>query len=364
VSSHPISCRGCKSECAFERAGPYPGKGEERTYAVAWICPRCSRKSLDVCPLGPLVPSASSCLNCGADYVGEGDEAGCAGCGLAKSAVRAALGVERVAHEPLAAAKEAFQRGLIRRGMAILNGALQHDLGLTDAWSLKCSFLDSLGYVGTKERMLETALAAGAPAALWLSYGFTLQQQERHAEAANAYGRYRELMPSSPWTAVACGNEANSRTRLGQHDDAEKLYRRALELEPERLSHSHNFIRFLIDQRRLPEALSALDTALEGAAEDGDLIPLLEDRTAILAEQGNPSEALESIDAAVKRGSDSVRTHFLRGRVLGLLGRLEEARVEILRVLALDPQHAAAKEGLETIDAVLIWGRLPRPADQ
>lgn len=360
MSAHPVLCGDCNRECTLDRVGPFPGKGEEGTYAVAWICPQCSKKRLDVCPLGPLVPSPALCLNCGAAYSAE---AACGGCGLARDAVEAALGIENIATDPVAAAKDAFSRGLIRRGLAILNRALQADINMAEAWSLKCAFLDSLGYLRTKGAMLEAALAAGGPAPLWMSYGFLLQQQGRHADAANAYRRFRELMPASPWFAVACGNEANALMRLGNHAEAEELYRRALDLEPERISHSLNYIRFLIDTRRLADALTAIDATLEWATEDADLIALLEDRAALLAEQANPAEALESIDAAVELGSDSVRTHFLRGRILGLLGRLEEARPEILRVLALDPHHSGAKEGLEQIDAVLVWGRLPRPAE-
>ena len=360
MSAHPATCRDCHCECVFDRAGPYPGKGEEHSFAVAWRCPQCARKWLDVCPLGPLVPSPSLCLNCGTAYV---NDASCSACGATRATVLAALGVDSVSGDPIAAAKDAFQRGLIRRGLAILNLALQNEIGLTDAWSLKCSFLDTLGYARTKGKMLEAALAAGGPASLWFNYGFTLQQMERHADAVAAYIRYREMTPSGPWIAVACGNQANCLMQLGDLNAAGELYRHALTLEPERISHARNYIRFLIETRRFQEALPMIEVSLERATEEADLIALLEDRSAILAELGNPATALESIDAAVALGSDLLRTHFLRGRVLGLLGRLDEARVEILRVLALDPNDAAGKEALETIDSVLIWGRMQRPSD-
>jgi tetratricopeptide (TPR) repeat protein len=363
MSVHPPTCPDCRREGTIDRAGPFPGKGEESTYAVAWRCPQCGKKSLDVCPLGPLVPSTSLCLNCGTAYPGENDDCSCLSCGLPRNAVLAALGVEVVPDDPLAAAHDAFRRGLIRRGLAILNRALQDDAGLADAWSLKCSFLDSLGYLHAKSTMLEGALAAKGPAALWISYGFTLQELDRHADAVAAYGRYLEALPAGPWAAVAHGNRANSLARLGELPAAEEAYRRALALEPQRISHASNYIRFLIDNRRLPEALTAIDAGLEKATENADLIALLEDRTAILAEQQNATEALESIEAALALGSDSVRTHYLRGRVLGLLSRLEEAREAILRVLALDPENADGKEALQTIDSVLIWGRLRRPED-
>ncbi len=162
--------------------------------------------------------------------------------------------------------------------------------------------------------MIEAALTAGGPPSLWLSYGYTLQALDRPAEAVAAYRRYVELMPAGPWVAVACGNQANCLTRLGDRADAEELYRRALALEPQRISHVSNYVRFLIDERRWTEALPLIDAALQIATTDADSIALWEDRAAILTEQQNGAAALASIEYAQWRGSDSVRTHFLRGR--------------------------------------------------
>lgn len=363
MSAHPLTCRDCKHECVLERVGPFPANGDERTYAVLWRCPQCSKKSLDVCPLGPLVPADSLCLNCGAAYSSNDNDASCAACGLPRRGVLAALGVESMPPEPLAAARDAFQRGLFRRGLALVNLALRRDAGLEDAWALKCSLLDSLGYLQAKAAMLEGALAAGGSASLWVSYGYTLQVINRHADAIAAYRRYLELMPSGLWAAVACGNQANVLAQLGDRAAADPLFRQALALEPERLSHALNYVHFLIGERRCDEALAVVDAALERATADADCIALLEDRALIFAEQDKGAASLESIEAALARGSTSLRTHYLHGRALALLGRLEEAREKILHVLTRDPNNADGKRALEMIDSVLVWGRLPRPAD-
>lgn len=363
MSARPLTCGDCNRECVLDRVGPFPANGDQRTYAVAWRCPQCSRKSLDVCPLGPLVPAESLCLNCGAAYPTESSDAACLACGLPRSGVLAALGVDSIPTDPVAAARETFRHGLIRRGLAFLNLALQRDVGLTDAWSLKCSFLDSLGYTRTKAAMLEGALAAGGPVALWVSYGYTLQAIDRHADAVTAYRRYLELMPEGPLAAVACGNQANALTQLGDRAAADPLYRRALVLEPDRLSHARNYVRFLIDAQHWEEILPVLDAALVRTTADADVIALLEDRALALAEQEKGAESLVSIEAALARGSDSVRTHYLHGRALALLGRLEEARAKIVHVLTLDPENADGKRALEMIDSVLVWGRLGRSAN-
>ncbi len=182
----------------------------------------------------------------------------------------------------------------MRRGVAILNVALRQDIGLADAWSIKCSMLDALGFTKTKGTMLEGALAAGGPPSLWVSYGYTLQQLERHPEAVAAYRHYLEQAPTGSWAGVACCNQANSLAQLGEPDAAEALYQQAIALEPDRLSHDSNYLRFLTDTRKWPQALAVVDAALDKATTDADLIALLEHRALILAEQNNGAEALET----------------------------------------------------------------------
>jgi tetratricopeptide (TPR) repeat protein len=361
MSVQPLICQECNREGVFDRMAPYPGKGDERTYGVGWRCPQCFKLSLDVCPVGPLVPSDALCLNCGAAYPAEVDNPTCGACGLARHGVAAALGVAVLPDDPLAAARDAFAKGLIRRGLAILNLALRRNPNLPEAWSVKCSFLDSLGFSQSKCTMLEGALAASAAPSLWVSQGFTLQQLGRHAEAVAAYRRYLEQDPAGPWAGVACCNQANSLARLGEEASADTLYRQAIALDPGRISHDLNYVRFLIDHRKWAEAQAVVEAALPKATTNSDLIVLLEDRAAVFAARDNGTEALAAADAALGRGSDSVRTHYLRGRALALLGRLDEARVEILRVLTLDPDNTEGKRALEMLDSVLLWS-WPGPA--
>ena len=55
-----------------------------------------------------------------------------------------------------------------------------------------------------------------------------------------------------------------------------------------------------------------------------DRVALLEEQSFLLAECQRGEDALIAADAAVGLGSQSLRTHYLRGRALGLVGRLEE----------------------------------------
>jgi Tfp pilus assembly protein PilF len=357
MSAQPLTCVHCQLDCVIDGIGPSLTKDDETTYTVAWRCPLCSKRSLDVCPVGPLVPSASTCLNCGLPYPESPAEARCSGCGLDREGARAALGVTTVPADPVAAARAAFFRGLSRHGLAILNAALIENPGLGEAWAIKCSFLDQLRYVNAKCKLLEGALAAGGPVSLWVRYGYALQQLGRHQDAVAAYRRYLQEDPNGSAVSVACGNLANSLALLGEHDAAEELYRRAMTLEPNNLTHDTNYTRFLCDRGRWEEALVVIKAGLGKTTEPAQLIPLLEDQAFIYAEHQHGAEALASAEAALARGSQSVRAHFLRGRALALLGRLVEARSEMERVLAMDPNNADGQRALQMIDDTLVWGR-------
>jgi tetratricopeptide (TPR) repeat protein len=339
--------------CVFDQLAPFPGQGEEGSYAVAWRCPQCQARSLDICPLGPLVPTATTCLNCGADFPGEVGETSCPACGLPRGQARSYLGLDPAPADPVAAARQAFDQGLFRHGLALLNRALQQNPGLEQAWHGKRWILDRLGFTRARRSLLEGALAAGAPASLLISYGYTLQEAGDHRGAVAAYERYLGQEPAGPWAGVACCNQANSLAALGDADLAEALYRRAIAVEPTRATHYLNFVGLLVDQDRRDEALAFIEAGLEHATEPAHRIRLLEDQAFVLAEQERGEESLRSADAAAALDSDSARTHYLRGRALALLGRLEEARAEMQRVLALDPANADGRRALGMIDEAL-----------
>src|SRR6516164_2045532 len=124
MSTHPLRCSTCDRECVYDRCAPF-GQGQETVYAVAWRCPEGHGSSVDVCPIGPLVPAQGLCLNCGAPYTSDTADARCGACGLSRSACPAALGLaDAPGEDPIVSARAAFAQGLFRRGLAILNQAL------------------------------------------------------------------------------------------------------------------------------------------------------------------------------------------------------------------------------------------------
>jgi tetratricopeptide (TPR) repeat protein len=332
--------------------------GQERgaAYGVSWGCAACDTRELDVCPLGPLVPSDALCLNCGGE-VPAATEAACPACGLTRAAARAFLRPEALPADPAAAARDLFGRGLFRRGLALLNDALTKDPGPETPWLLKCTFLEGLGLHGHLLRMLEGALAAGGPPSLLIFFGSALQRAGRHEEALAAARRYLEVAPDGHWAGTAHGNLGLALRGLGRHDEAEEAYRRAVEVEPGRVLHYRHLAQLLIDQRRWAGALGALETGLDRATATDDKIRLLEGLAFVCAEEERAAPALEYVDRAIALGANSGRAHYLRGRALALLGRLPEARDEVRRVLETEPDNGEAKEALAMIDKALAAAR-------
>jgi tetratricopeptide (TPR) repeat protein len=97
-------------------------------------------------------------------------------------------------------------------------------------------------------------------------------------------------------------------------------------------------------------AADMLNDVISKSANAPFRILMLEERSFLRAESLDGVKALRSADAALKLGSNSIRTHYLRGRSLALLGRLREAREEMNHVLALDPNHADAQRARAMID--------------
>jgi tetratricopeptide (TPR) repeat protein len=97
-------------------------------------------------------------------------------------------------------------------------------------------------------------------------------------------------------------------------------------------------------------AATMLNDAIASCAIDADRISLLEEQSFLWAECTDGDHALASAEAALALDSNSVRTHYLHGRALALLGRLEDARDEMNQVLAQDPSNADALRALTMIE--------------
>ncbi len=93
----------------------------------------------------------------------------------------------------------------------------------------------------------------------WLERGLELEEEGRHADAADAYGRAVALKPEA---AVAHFNLANALTALGRHDAAEGILRLAVAIDPGFETAWYNLAGLLEASGRLGEAAEALRKAV------------------------------------------------------------------------------------------------------
>jgi Tfp pilus assembly protein PilF len=137
-----------------------------------------------------------------------------------------------------------------------------------------------------------------------------LDGQGRFAESADYYHKAHDAQPKS--AKVAC-NQGYSLYLQGHFADAEKSLRQALALEP-------------------------------------DNGPAHTDLGLVLAHAGRSSEALAEFH---KAGCDEADARVNLAFALTLKKAWPEARAEYQRALAADPSSAAAKKGLQDLEAVM-----------
>jgi tetratricopeptide (TPR) repeat protein len=201
----------------------------------------------------------------------------------------AIIGLTGVPADPGALANEAFGQGLYRRGMAIINYALQQDPSLEDAWLFKSAFLYRMGFRVSNRDMLAQVLAEGGPASLAVNYGNALSEEGRHRDAIQAHQVYLDRQPNGKDAALARYNQGNAYFFLEEHEQAERCYREALAQEPHRHAFAYMLAQVLRRQGRAEEALVVISRALEHPGQDKFSARLHEERDAILAQQRGES---------------------------------------------------------------------------
>lgn len=349
MSFNPLVCEDCNIECVFEQIGLLPSEAAFSNIGVNWKCPNCNKRSLDMCFLGLNVPKKDSCLNCGEAF----QDNICQGCGETKTEEDEIFNAYSSKEEAIKDLYNIFNKGLIRRAFLIANYILREDLTITAAWNFKFS---ALSFLKLKEQalvLLKDALRVGAPEVLFLSCGNVLEELGRYQEAIEYYDKYLSLSHAKK-KAVALSCKANCHIALENYGEAEKLFLASIEEDPSQLNSYTDYINLLQDLEKWEKSLDTIDRVLKLSLTTEQINLLLEEKSYVYAELEDGEKSLNIAETVLNNNPKSIRAHYLRGRALALLGRLEEAQGEMKIVLELEPNHEDAINAIKMIEEVLV----------
>ncbi|MBI1356375.1 MAG: tetratricopeptide repeat protein [Acidobacteria bacterium] len=185
-----------------------------------------------------------------------------------------------------------------------------------------------------------------------------LAQVKERADLAEGLPRLEQLLAAGaaaapePWFELA-----EKLAETGRAAEAEKAYRRAVEIDPSFPQAWNNLGNLLADGGRLQEALQAYDQAIAVAPLD----PAFHgNRGLALLDAGRPAEALEAFDAAVRANPADAEAQARQGAALLSMGRLAEAEGALRTALALEPSHRQARHNLALLEQALRQPQTPR----
>ncbi len=187
----------------------------------------------------------------------------------------------------------------------------------------------------------KAAEASPGNAELWSSLGDLLRRTERFAEAAEAYSRAIELIGQPErrhWFLFYVRGIAYERS--GRWEEAERDFRKALELEPDQ-PNVLNYLGYSLVEKgiKLDEALEMIRKAVEKRPNDGYITDSL---GWALYRLGRYEEAVEPMERAVELTPlDPVINDHL-GDVYWMVGRKREARFQWKRALSFGPDEKDA----------------------
>ena len=120
---------------------------------------------------------------------------------------------------------------------------------------------------------------------------------EDEGKSAEAAALYQGLTQTNPDSAIVWTNYGNAQMQLGSNADAERSFRRALEIQPESRDALNNLAWLLYQQKRLDEAETY---ARKAAAQPGpDVYLILDTLARVLAAKGSCEEALRTFREAI-----------------------------------------------------------------
>jgi tetratricopeptide (TPR) repeat protein len=280
MSFAPLRC--CDVESVHVRTGPFPD-GQTTTFMTWWQCATCKKLSGDAGSVLPVIPSETDPID---------------------ASTRTLLGTLPL--EPITAARDAEQRGLVRRALAILDLAIEANADDPIPYAVKGRLLLRASFPGHAATLLRRAIDLG------------------------------DATPATQgWLGLALADTAE------QHE-AVALLESAAQGPHEGGIWWHGWVRLLVRLDRIDEAEAALVRALTLELEPRWRAGLLTEHVNILCARKQPEKALQAADQALELAPGSHYARYVRGRALGMMGRLVEAEREMDRILQDAPGYSDA----------------------
>ena len=161
-----------------------------------------------------------------------------------------------------------------------------------------------------------------------------------YVQAEKLYRRFMELEPDNAFGPSYLGRVL---MQLKRYDEAIEMFRRSVQMSPDNYLDYSSLGMLLIFTREFEEAEQCLRKAI--AYDDEDVANRL-NLGIILAIQGEYEPALEQFDKAMEYATDEPPLHLHRGMVYRAQRRFDEAAAEFDAVLAVEPGHVRAREQL------------------
>jgi tetratricopeptide (TPR) repeat protein len=359
VSTEPYVCESCKVPGQFASAKKFPEdkspNAKEETYGVLWHCAGCNETSLDLCPIGAVEPTRTSCPNCGGE---PGESEACPDCGMSPSEARAFLHIDDSASLSLENAEKCFDQGLLRRGFAILDALLKKDPPDANAWESRGTQYQILRLNRAAAKSYERALALAPNPPLDVALACARADLGDAEGALTIYDGLIGRADADEVRAIAHANRGNLHEAADRVDEAIADYEAALREEPERDTHYRNYARLFTKRKRWDEALAVTKRGLDLLKGEAR-VPLLVEKARSENELEQAEEASATADELLELSPDHPRGLYLRAWAFGLLGRLDEARETLLAMLDIEPDSKDAKKALAKIDAALEKAEAP-----
>ena len=177
-------------------------------------------------------------------------------------------------------------------------------------------------------------------ATAYSNLGNLLADQQRFAEAEQAYGKAIELNPDD---ATAYSNLGILLKHQQRFAEAEQAYGKAIELNPEYATAYSNLGNLLADQQRFAEAEQAYGKAIELNPEYATAYSNLGN---LLADQQRFAEAEQAYGKAIELNPDDATAYYNLGNLLADQQRFAEAEQAYGKAIELNPEYATAYSNL------------------